>query len=80
MITDTNKLSKIQNTEISYLTGYDIDLNNEYLIFGSVNFHQTNLEIDNGQKPINQFVKKYVQPTWKLLYEFSNLSSDSNFS
>jgi len=48
LITDTNKLSKIQNTEISYLTGYDIDLNNEYLIFGSVNFHQTNLEIDNA--------------------------------
>ena len=47
LITDTNKLSKIQNTEISYLTGYDIDLNNEYLILGSMNFNQTNVEIDN---------------------------------
>ncbi len=48
LITDTNKLSKIQNTEISYLTGYNIDLNNEYLILGSINFHQTNLEINNA--------------------------------
>ena len=47
LIADTNKLSKIQNTEISYLTGYNIDLNNEYLILGSINFHQTNLEINN---------------------------------
>ena len=47
LITDTNKLSKIQNTKISYLTGYDISSNNEYLILGSINFNQTNVEIDN---------------------------------
>ncbi len=47
LIGDNNKLSKIQNTKISYLTGYEKKLNPEFLILGSINFHQTNVEIKN---------------------------------
>ena len=44
-IGETNGLSKIKNTEIAYLNGYNINTNSEYLILGSINFHQTNVEI-----------------------------------
>ena len=40
-------MSKILNTKISYLKGYNTNLNSEFLILGSINFHQTNVEIDN---------------------------------
>jgi len=48
-IGDTNEITKIENTEFSYLNGYNINLNSEYLILGSINFHDTNLEINNVQ-------------------------------
>ena len=41
LIGDNNKLSKIENTKISYLTGYEKEQNPEFLILGSINFHQT---------------------------------------
>ena len=44
-IGDTEELTKIENTEIAYLSGYNINLNSEYLILGSINFYETNLEI-----------------------------------
>ena len=40
-------MSKIFNTKISYLNGYNDNLNSEFLIMGSINFHQTNVEINN---------------------------------
>ena len=46
-IGDNNELSKIQNTKISYLAGSEQNLNSEFLIFGSINFHQANVEINN---------------------------------
>ena len=47
LIGDSSALSKINNTKFSYLSGYNIKLNSELLIFGSINFHQTNVEINN---------------------------------
>ena len=47
IIGDNDELSKISNTKISYLSGYNNDLNFEFLIMGSINFHQTNVEINN---------------------------------
>ena len=46
-IGETNEISKIKNTEISYLSGYNKNLYSEYLIFGSINFYKTNIEINN---------------------------------
>ena len=45
LIGDTNEISKIENTKFSNLTGYDFNKNSEYIILGSVNFHQTKVEI-----------------------------------
>ena len=45
IIGDNDGLSKIFNTKISYLKGYNTNLNSEFLIMGSINFHQTNVEI-----------------------------------
>ena len=47
IIGDNDGMSKIFNTRISYLNGYDIKSNSEFLIMGSINFHQTNVEIKN---------------------------------
>ena len=47
LIGDTNKKSTIQNTRFSNLSGYDFDKNFEYIILGSLNFHQTKVEITN---------------------------------
>ena len=47
LISDNKEYSKIQNTKISYLTGHKQNLDSEFLIFGSINFHQTNVEINN---------------------------------
>ena len=46
-IGDTDELTTFENVEFSYLNGYNINLNSEYLILGSINFHDTNLEINN---------------------------------
>ena len=45
IIGDNDGLSKIFNAKISYLKGYNTNLNSEFLIMGSINFHQTNVEI-----------------------------------
>ena len=46
-IGDTNEVSKIENTIFSYLNGYNYDKDSEYIILGSVNFHQTKAVIRN---------------------------------
>ena len=45
LIGNTNKQSIIRNTKFSYLSGYDLDKNFEYLILGSVNFYETKVKI-----------------------------------
>ena len=45
LIGNTNKQSIIRNTQFSYLSGYDLDKNFEYLILGSVNFYETKVKI-----------------------------------
>jgi hypothetical protein len=47
IIGDNDEVSKIFNTKISYLNGYNINSKSEFLIMGSINFHQTNVEIGN---------------------------------
>ena len=47
LISDNMELSEIKNTKISYLKGYDIINSSEFLIYGSMNFHQTNVKIQN---------------------------------
>ena len=47
LIGDTEQISKIENTEFSYLSGYNFENNFEYIILGSINFHQTKVEIKN---------------------------------
>ena len=80
LIGDNNKLSKIQNTKISYLTGYKNKINPEFLILGSINFHQTNVEIKNvnfeniySEDAINIF-----RSSFKINNNsFNNVSSDA---
>ena len=63
-IGETNELSVIQNTEFSYLTG---NKNNpEFLILGSINFHDTKIHIKNvnfknilSEDAINIFRSKF---------------------
>ena len=47
IISDNLGLSKIINTKISYLNGYNFNSNYEFSILGSINFYETNVEIDN---------------------------------
>ena len=47
LISDNKELSKIQNTKFSFLAGHKRNLIPEFSIFGSINFHQTNVEIKN---------------------------------
>ena len=47
LIRDNEETSVIHNVEFSYLNGIDLKSNPEYLILGSINFHQTNVEIKN---------------------------------
>ena len=65
-IGDTEHLTKIENTEIAYLKGYNINSSSEYLILGSINFHGTNLEIKDvyfknifSEDAINIFNSKF---------------------
>ncbi len=44
-IGDNDELTKIENVEIKYLKGYNLSLNSEHLILGSINFHETNVKI-----------------------------------
>jgi hypothetical protein len=45
LISDTKETSKIENTEFSNLAGLNFDQNSEYIILGSINFHQTKVLI-----------------------------------
>ncbi len=47
LISDNGKRSKIENTKFSYLSGYNFEKDFEYIILGSINFHQTKVEINN---------------------------------
>ena len=46
LIGDTEEESKIQNTLISYMKGYDLNTNPEFLILGSINFHETKVQLN----------------------------------
>ena len=80
LIGDNEELSKIQNTKISYLAGNKNNLNSEFLIFGSINFHQTNVEINNvnfeniySEDAINIF-----RSSFKITNgDYKNISSDA---
>ncbi len=80
LIGDTKKLSKIENTKFSYLNGYDLEKNFEYIILGSINFHQTKVKIDNvifenifSEDAINIFRSEFN------IYDaqYTNISSDA---
>ena len=47
LIGDTLEKSEINNTHISLLNGYNLFQNQEYLILGSINFHQTKVKLNN---------------------------------
>ncbi len=66
LIGDTKEVSSIENTEFSYLSGYDLEKNFEYIILGSINFHQTKVDIKNvyfknifSEDAINIFRSKF---------------------
>ena len=66
LIGDTKEISSIKNTEFSYLGGYDLEKNSEYIILGSINFHQTEVEMKNvrfknifSEDAINIFRSKF---------------------
>ena len=44
-IGDTEEISKIENTKFSNLVGFNFNKNYEYIILGSINFHQTKVVI-----------------------------------
>ncbi len=80
LIGDTKKLSKIENTKFSYLNGYDLEKNFEYIILGSINFHQTKVKINNvifenifSEDAINIFRSEFD------IYDaqYTNISSDA---
>jgi hypothetical protein len=80
LIGDTKEVSKIENTEFSYLSGYDFEKNFEYIILGSVNFHQTKVKIQNvnfknifSEDAINIFRSNFDI----IDVGYSNISSDA---
>ena len=80
LIGDTKEISSIENTEFSYLSGYDLEKNFEYLILGSINFHQTKVNIKNvyfrnifSEDAINIFRSKF-----KIIdAKYKNIFSDA---
>ena len=80
IIGDNNEKSKIMNTKISYLKGYNVDLDSEYLIMGSINFHQTNVEIDNVkfENIFSEDAINIVRSNFKINNStYKNISSDA---
>ena len=66
LIGDTEELSKFYNTQFSHLSGYNFKKNYENIIFESLNFHQTNVEIEkvsfkniSSEDAINIFRSKF---------------------
>ncbi len=80
LISDTKEISSIENTEFSYLSGYDLEKNFEYIILGSINFHQTKVNIKNvyfrnifSEDAINIFRSKF-----KIIdAKYKNIFSDA---
>ncbi len=86
LVSDTDELSVIKNTDFSFLSGYDLKKNFEYIILGSINFHQTNLEIENvlfndifSEDAINIFRSKFKIKNAKYKNIFSD-AIDIDFS
>ena len=79
-IGDTKELSLIQNTEFTYLTGNKNYSNFEFQILGSINFHNTNVHLENinfdnifSEDAINIFRSKFKISNGI----YSNISSDA---
>tara|TARA_Y200000002_G_scaffold267367_1_gene222263 strand:- start:710 stop:3328 length:2619 start_codon:yes stop_codon:yes gene_type:complete len=77
-IGETSKLSRIQNTEFSYLTGNKHS--SEFLVLGSINFHDTSVDIKNvnfnnifSEDAINIFRSKFKIQNGI----YSNIASDA---
>ena len=77
---DTNQISNIENVEFSNLTGYNLDKDSEFIILGSINFHQTKVKIKNvsfknifSEDAINIFRSDFNIDNAKYL----NISSDA---
>ncbi len=80
LIGDTKEISSIKNTEFSYLSGFDLEKNSEYIILGSINFHQTEVEMKNvrfknifSEDAINIFRSKFEI----IEAKYNNISSDA---
>jgi hypothetical protein len=80
LIGDTNKISNLENVEFSNLTGYNLDEDSEFIILGSINFHQTKVKIKNvsfknifSEDAINIFRSDFNIHNAKYL----NISSDA---
>ena len=79
-IGETKKTSKINNTNIAFLNGFNQFLKNEYLILGSLNFYETNVKLDKvsfknifSEDAINIFRSNFeINNT-----QYSNISSDA---
>lgn len=86
LIGDTQELSKISNTKFSFLSGYNFKKNYEHIILGSINFHQTNVEVNNvtfenilSEDAINIFRSKFKIHDVKYKNIFSD-AIDIDFS
>ncbi len=80
IIGDNNEISKILNTKISYLTGYNTDLNSEFLIMGSINFHQTNVRIEgvDFENIYSEDAINIVRSSFEIKdSNYKNISSDA---
>tara|TARA_B100000767_G_scaffold273930_1_gene305466 strand:- start:1141 stop:3738 length:2598 start_codon:yes stop_codon:yes gene_type:complete len=80
IIGDNNELSEILNTKISYLNGYNTDLNSEFLIMGSINFHQTNVRIEgvDFENIYSEDAINIVRSSFKIKHSnYKNISSDA---
>ena len=80
LITDAVELSKISNTKFSYLSGYKSNINPEFIIHGSINFNQTNVEIKDvifeniySEDAINIFRSNFTINN----NSFKNIASDA---
>ena len=80
LIGDTKKTSKIENTIFSYLNGYNFDKDSEYIILGSLNFHQTKVDIKyvNFQNIFSEDAINIFRTDFNIndVY-YSNISSDA---
>ena len=86
LVSDTKDLSTIENTNFSYLTGYDLKANPELILLGAINFHQTEVEINNvnfneifSEDAINIFRSNFKIDNAKYLNIFSD-AIDIDFS